>query len=383
MTRLPRWLRLTLVEVLAVGCPMAVVLMSHPTWWPLATPVALIACALLPVRLAWPWLAMLACGPALVGGLGWAPVLVAMFRLGRCSTRVRYVVPWVVFAVLCSYLPVQLKESLPVPDAILSIAFVTLTAGAPAALGALLRVRRELTESLTELRKARESEMEARLDNARAQERARIAREIHDAVGHHATLIAVQSAALAATTTDPRARAIAKRLRELAKESLAEMRAALGLLNADRTPRGLIDLPELIDRARDAGLSVTLEDGTNGEEPLPPVARAAYRVVQEALTNAARHAPGAEVSVQVNRERAKIVVTVSNGPSVIPEPVDRNGGTGLEGLAERVHSAGGILQSGRAADGGFVLRAELPANPTKVGKEQSTIGGGGDSVAAS
>lgn len=371
-----------LVEVLAVGCPAAVVLMSHPTWWSLAAPAALVACALLPVRLAWPWLAVLACGPALVGGLGWAPALVAMFRIGRCTTRVRYVIGWVMFAALCSYLPVQIKESLSPSDAILSIAFVTLTAGGPAALGALLRVRGELTESLAELRKARESELEARLHTARAQERARIAREIHDAVGHHATLIAVQSAALAATTTDPRARAIAKRLRELAKESLAEMRAALGLLNADRTPRGLIDLPELIGRAQDAGLTVTLEDAT-GEEPMPPVARAAYRVVQEALTNAARHAPGAAVSVQVSRERTKIVVTVSNGPSVVAARVDRGGGTGLEGLAERVHSAGGILHSGKGPDGGFVLRAELPANPTKVGKEQSTIGGGGGSAAAS
>lgn len=383
MTALPRWLRLTLVEVLAVGCPAAVVLMSHPTWWSLAAPLALAACAVLPVRLRWPWVAVLVCGPALAGGLGWAPVLVAMFRVGRCTKRVRVVVGWVVFAVLCSYVPVQIREALPLPDAILSIAFVTLTAGAPAALGALLRVRRELTESLTELRKAREAELAARVHTARAQERARIAREIHDAVGHHATLIAVQSAALAATTTDPQARVIAKRLRELAKEALAEMRAALGLLNADRTPRGLIDLPELIIRARDAGLTVTLEDATNGEEPQPPVARAAYRVVQEALTNAARHAPGAAVSVQVNRERAKIVVTVSNGPSVVPEPVDHHGGTGLEGLAERVNSAGGVLHAGRGVDGGFVLRAELPANPTKVGKEQSTIGGGGGSIAAS
>ena len=114
---------------------------------------------------------------------------------------------------------------------------------------------------------------------------------------------------------------------------------------------------------------MTLADGTNGEEPQPPVARAAYRVVQEALTNAARHPPGAAVDVQVDRERAKIVVTVSNGPSIIPGLPDNDGGTGLEGLAERVNSAGGTLHADRAADGGFVLRAELPATPTKVGIE--------------
>ena len=380
-----RRLRILFFEVLAVAIPAAVVLMSHPTEYGFARTAGLIACVLLPLRLLWPPLALLACLPALAGGLGWAPAVVAMYRIGHKSRRVRIVVAWVVVAVLSSSLPVIVPQDLLWSDSVLAVCFTVLTAGAPAALGALVRLRRELTASLVEVRRAREAELDARMDGARAEERARIAREIHDAVGHHATLIAVQSAALAATTTDPAAKRTAQQLRELAKESLGEMRAALGLLNTDRrTPHGLNHLPDLVDRARRAGLTVTLTDRHGEDEPYAPVGRAVYRVVQEALTNAAKHAPGATVEVLVGRDGPKITVSVVNGPALLPGAPPDTGGAGLEGLSERVATAGGTLRTEALLDGGFAVSAAMPAHlptPTKVGTSHSTIGGSDGAVA--
>src|SRR5256885_490453 len=130
--------------------------------------------------------------------------------------------------------------------------------------------RRELTESVAALRRARSAELEARLEGARAAERARIAREIHDSVGHHSTLIAVQSAALAATAPDEVVREAALGLRGLAKESLAEMRAALGLLN-DGPPLGLADLPSLLTRVCRAGLRIEFDGDVLEHDTSPAV----------------------------------------------------------------------------------------------------------------
>lgn len=383
----PRWVRVVVGEILAVGIPATAVILSHPTDFPWADEAALIACAALPLRLRWPWLAMLFCLPALAGGLGWPPALVALYRLGRQTGQAAVVVGWVVAAVTCLALPLQLfKDPFPLADRLWSVAFSLVSLSAPAALGALLRVRRELTASLTEVRRAREAELEARLAAARSAERARIAREIHDAVGHHSTLIAVQSAALAATTTDVETRQTAQRLRELAKESLAEMRAALGLLNGDaRAPHGLDDLPDLVSRARRAGLAIELAGSAESIEASPLVGRAVYRVVQEALTNAAKHAPASTVRVHLVRERGQVIVSVVNGAAARPAPRGDGevGGTGLEGLAERVRNAGGTLHVDTLPDGGFSVLASLPAHgqvPTKVGSGRSTFGGIADPV---
>ncbi|MFC7614263.1 sensor histidine kinase [Actinokineospora soli] len=225
---------------------------------------------------------------------------------------------------------------------ILSAMFSVVVPAAPAALGVLIRLRTELTTTLAERDAARRAELTARLDTARADERARITREIHDAVGHNTTLIAVQAAALAAVTTDPAARETAEQLRHLAKQSLAEMRAALGLAGAP-SHNGLDDLPRLITSTRTAGVQVTYTgiDAT----PSPLISRALYRVVQEALTNAVKHAPGAPVEVTLTRDSTRITATITNGPPTAPSPDLTPGGTGLEGLTERVITAGGTLSA--------------------------------------
>ncbi|MGW5054727.1 sensor histidine kinase [Actinokineospora sp. NPDC004072] len=344
------------LEVLAVGVPLLAVLLSYPPN-PWAMPVAIGACLALPLRLRWPWLAFALCLPALYGNLGWPPALVALFRLGLCTKR-----GWVALAVAIVVVTVQAANGFgldePVANQLMSLMFTLVAPAAPAALGVLVRLRAELSATLAERDQARRAELTARLDTARADERARITREIHDAVGHNTTLIAVQAAALAATTTDPTARETADHLRRLAKQSLAEMRAALGLTTPD-TRRGLADIPALITQTRAAGVDVRYTPVA--ATPSPLISRALYRVVQEALTNAVKHAPGAPITVNLTRDTAHIVVSVVNGPPT-QHPDLTPGGTGLEGLTERVRTAGGTLTTTPRQDGGFTLQATLPAH---------------------
>ncbi|MET9225690.1 histidine kinase [Lentzea sp. NPDC003310] len=364
-----------LLELLTVGITTGVVLLTQdrPFEWSLGTAVA--ASLLLPLRLRWPWLASLLCVPAVAGGLGWAPALVAQYRLGSKEKSILAQAFWAVLLTAASVAPVVITEDIPPGPLLLTTAFAFGLAAAPAGLGALLTTRKELTRSLYETRRARAAELEAQETSARAAERARIAREIHDAVGHHATLIAVESAALAATAKDPEVRESALRLRALAKESLSEMRAALGLLNSDTA---YPSLQELIDRARVAGITVTLSE--TGDAPLSPaVSRALFRVVQESLTNVTKHAPGASVSVTVERS-SPVRVMVVNGPGDLP-PLDDRGGAGLHGLSERVRLAGGTLTTSYKADGGFSVSAVLPTGKPKVDSQDSTFGGGATATA--
>ncbi|HEV2780785.1 MAG TPA: histidine kinase [Actinophytocola sp.] len=382
---MPRWLRVVLGEILVVGIPVAATLLSHPTAFSFAVPTALVASCALPLRLRWPWLAMLFCLPALAGGLGWPPAIIALYRIGRVSRSWTVVVAWVCVGLAAMLLPLHLKVAMPWPDRVWSVAFAVVGLAGPAAFGALVEVRRRLRESLSEVRRARSAELDARLESARAAERARIAREIHDAVGHHATLIAVQSAALAATAPDDATREAALRLRVLAKESLAEMRAALGLINDSRPPLGLADLPKLLTRVCRAGLRIEFDgdiDG-DGDDVDPAVGRAIYRIVQEALTNVTKHAPASAVRVKLVRDGAHVLISVVNGHPTRPAPrPDDTGGTGLEGLAERVRAVGGTLRTSTLPDGGFSVLAELPISaPTKVESARSTSGGTTDQMA--
>jgi signal transduction histidine kinase len=380
----PRWVWVVLGEILVVGITAAAALLAHPTPFSFALPAALIASAALPLRLRWPWLSMLICLPALAGLLGWPVAIVALYRIGLVYRQSLTVAAWASAALLAQVLPLHIKEVMPWQDRVWSVAFSLVGLFGPAAFGALMRVRRELTASLVALRRAREAELEARLETARAAERTRIAREIHDSVGHHSTLIAVQSAALAATAPDETVREAALGLRGLAKESLAEMRAALGLLN-DGPPLGLADLPSLLTRVCRAGLRIDFDGDVLDGDTSPAVGRAIYRIVQEALTNVTRHAPASAVRVKLIRSGTTVLISVVNGMPSRPAPrVDDPGGTGLEGLAERVCAVGGTLTTASLPDGGFSLLAELPIeSPTKVDPSHSTSGGTPEHMAQS
>lgn len=353
--------RRLVLEVLAVGIPAVAVLFAQTPFAP-RTAAALAACAVLLLRHRWPQTVLVLCFPALVGGLGWAPTIVALFRLGRARPHVRWLAGWVLLTSVVAILPVVINESLDIGSLVLTVSFVLFAAGSPTALGALVTTRQQLTASLSRLREVTEAESFAKAEIARAEERTRITREIHDAVGHHVTLIAVEAAALAATSDEPETKESAGRLRGLAKEALVEMRTTLGLAAAeDSKPTSVHTIPDLVTGAREAGIDIRLSNELDERSDLAPgVGRAAYRVVQEALTNVSKHAPGSEVTVRLDNRDGDVRIVVVNGPSTGQVVDIGRGGSGLAGLSERVRMAGGRLQANPLDTGGFELVAVLP-----------------------
>jgi signal transduction histidine kinase len=187
----------------------------------------------------------------------------------------------------------------------------------------------------------------------------RVARELHDAVAHNLSVVAIQAAgAQGVVERDPqRAAQVAKLIEDVAAEALAE----LGRLAGERDPQpGLTDLGSLAQRARDGGLPVELE--IEGEaKPLPAgVDLAAFRIVQEALANASKHAGRATARVTVRYEPRAVELCIDDdgrGPNGSPGPGQ---GHGLVGMRERVALYDGTLHTGRRAGGGFEVRARLP-----------------------
>jgi signal transduction histidine kinase len=214
------------------------------------------------------------------------------------------------------------------------------------------------------------------LEHTARGERARISRELHDVVAHHISMIAVQ-AETARLATPGMPAAGAQRLSAIgdtARAALTEMRRLLGVLRedtatvtADRKPQpGLQQLNELLDEARDAagtGARLIVRGWLTALDP--GVELAAYRIIQEALTNARRHAPGAAVDVELHYAGDELKLRIrDNGPGP-PQPTpgqpgpDR--GHGLLGMRERAAAVGGELRTGPAPGGGFLVEARLPA----------------------
>lgn len=379
VARVPTVPRTIAQEIVVVGAALGCVLLSHPTGYPWSEAAAIIACCALPLRLRWPWLAMLFCLWGLAGELGLAPALVGMYRIGRTSRSPRITAAWIVAAVATIETTVITQQitTITLRDAALSVLFTLVSLVSPAALGLLITTRQRLATSLAELRLAREAELEARAERAKAAERARITREIHDAVGHHATLIAVEAAALETTTAETDTKTAAGRIRSLARASLAEMRSALGLVGSQSDVNGLTEVADLVTQAQDSGMTVDFA-GLPDIDALPAVGRAAFRIVQESLTNAAKHAPGAPVEVTVQVEQETLVVTVTSAPPSGDVESSDSGGLGLTGMAERAATVGGKLEIETAPDQPFTVRARLPLEsypPSKVDGTEPTIDG--------
>lgn len=234
-----------------------------------------------------------------------------------------------------------------------------------------LRTRRSyvslLLERLEVAERAREQEGQMRAD----QERMRIARDLHDVVAHTLTTINVQAATAAQLIDrDPDyARVALETIEDASRDAIAELRGMLGVLregddaNSPRAPApGVENVAELVERSRDAGLEVRLQ--VTGEQPghiAHAVELAAYRIVQESLTNARRHAAGAPVTVSLAFEPGELAVAVESGAGAA-----RNGGTsgeppgvGITGMTERAAAVGGTLRASPLA-GGFRVEATLP-----------------------
>jgi signal transduction histidine kinase len=252
-----------------------------------------------------------------------------------------------------------------------AIGGAALVVGLAGALGAWARTRVELLAALTERAEKAESERELMARDAVLTERSRIAREMHDAVGHRVSLMVLQAGAIEMAAADPtKVEQLACNVQSAGRQALDELRQMVGVLRGsdvdDDAPLGpqpgIADLAHLVAEARTAGMTVDLIAGPDGADPVDPaVDRAAYRIVQEALTNAGKHAPGAVVCVTVDRLGSDLVVRVVNGePTDVPGEVP-GGGYGLVGLAERVRTLGGRLTAEPRLDGGFGVEAVLPA----------------------
>jgi signal transduction histidine kinase len=225
---------------------------------------------------------------------------------------------------------------------------------------------RLLTERLELAELAREQEAERRA----GQERMRIARELHDVVAHTLTEINVRAAAAAELTAPGRGRDQLEEIERSSHRALGELRAILGVLrDTDTAPRsptpGVGEITELVARARNSGLKVHLEKtGRPAERISDASSLAAYRIVQESLTNARRHAPGAPVRLQVSFKESALSLEVSNPLEVNSNGNGSAGGVGIAGMRERASAIGGTLQAGPVT-GGFLVHAELPYQPQR------------------
>lgn len=298
---------------------------------------------------------------------GAAAQLIAVYRLGRHGS------PLLAIVLAAPYL-VLAFTGLPGSEEV-HVLTLLLASLAPAA--ALTGIARRALNDAIENSAAREAIASTLLEHTARGERARIARELHDVVAHHISMVVVQ-AETARLTTPGMPAAGAQRLSAIsdtARAALTEMRRLLGVLRedtqadtADRQPQpGLRQLNDLLDAARDAsgaatrlilrGPPVTLDPG---------VELAAYRIVQEALTNARRHAPGAAVDVELHYADDGLRLRIrDNGPG--PPPAPPAGGHGLLGMRERAAAVGGELRTGAAAGGGFLVTARLPGKEEAAG----------------
>jgi signal transduction histidine kinase len=269
------------------------------------------------------------------------------------------------------------------PDWVYPIRLTTGLALLTAALygaGSWRRDRRRLAAQTTQTQRQREL-------NAVLEERARIAREMHDVVAHHMSMIAVQAETApyrlankpgGSGLSEP-ARAEFTALSQSAREALTEMRRLLGVLrSADNSneageageaagetqlapqPR-LEDVPDLVASARRKGARIALQMPDNSKKLPQGVGLTVFRIVQESLSNAARHAPGAGISVVVEETERYVQVTVQNDPPATRQPRTDGTGHGLTGMRERVALLGGQLRAAPEPDGGFAVRALLPA----------------------
>jgi signal transduction histidine kinase len=316
------------------------------------------------------WLALAAAALTAFSGSAAGPALVLLFNVA-----VRRPPAVAVAVALASCIPVPVFTFMhPSPDPwYVDVIVGSLITIAAVGWGTFIRARRQLVLSLRERARVAEASQQERLERARLDERARIAREMHDVLAHRLSLLSLHAGALEfrpEASPDDVARA-AGVIRTSAHDALDELREVIGLLRHEPEPAELeppqptlSELGRLLAESQAAGMRVQAEIMVDGAAEVPgTLGRNAYRIVQEGLTNARKHAPGARVMVRVSGGPGNgLEVEVRNPLPVgigagAPVP---GAGMGLVGLAERAGLAGGRLESGTTDDGGFALRAWLP-----------------------
>ncbi|MBC7302267.1 MAG: sensor histidine kinase, partial [Nocardia sp.] len=263
---------------------------------------------------------------------------------------------------------------------LLSVAALPLIAGA---LGNATQSRRAYLAAMEERALRAEESRESEARHSVAEERVRIARELHDVVAHQITLANAQAvvAAHLFDSSPQQARSNLDNIIETTKNALDDLRATVGLLrqagdagaSAEPSP-GLSQLPQLLDSFRRAGLQVTM-DHEGAPKPLPPgVDLTAYRIIQEAMTNVGKHANTSSARIRLSWGRNRLTITITDDgpdsrqpsqPAAFTLP-DKSSGYGLIGMRERASAVGGHLVTGKSPAGGFIVSADLPLTPEKA-----------------
>ncbi|HET6563313.1 MAG TPA: histidine kinase [Marmoricola sp.] len=242
--------------------------------------------------------------------------------------------------------------------------------------GTLVRREQARTAELVELTALLDAQREAAAEVAVAEERTRIAREVHDAVAHSVSVMTLQVGGLRRQLDDvladrPTERQVMLGIERLGRQSVEELRSLVGILREPGTGEPAAAVPslgrtaELVADVRAAGLSVDLEVTGDPVELPRALDVTAYRILQEALTNVLRHAPEAQTGVRVHHGSDAVEVTVENErgsrvPALVGSGGPATGGHGLVGMRERAAMFGGVLEAGPRPDGGFRVRVRLP-----------------------
>nr|WP_063740114.1 histidine kinase [Amycolatopsis jejuensis] len=256
--------------------------------------------------------------------------------------------------------------------------FGLLSTALPVAISLYFEARRQLLRSLRDRADRAEREQLLLAEQARAEERRRLAGEMHDVVTHRLSLMVLHAGALGVTSADPAVRTAAEDIRREGAHALDELRDLVGVLRngpgaepPEPSPPQPTDVSDLVAESTAVGVATELSVTGDRTSVSPTVARTAYRVVQEALTNIRKHAPGCSAAVSLRYHPGGLDVTVTNTRAARPPDPALAGsgsGAGLSGLRQRVELVGGTFEAGAAPGGGFRVGAILPAYvPTTEG----------------
>lgn len=397
--------------VSAVECAVEGVPFAHEAGLPVPVGVlfGLLVGSTLVLRRRWPIAVVLVGIAVSPAAMGFLLGVVGLYTLASCEVPRRITATLTSMALVATFVVMYVRtigdqgasRSLVI---VLSVFVAVALTVPPVLLGLYIGARRRLMESLQERADSLERELslladraEERAEWARTEERTRIAREMHDVVAHRVSLMVVHAAALEAVAAKDPERAVknAALVGDMGRQALTELREMLGVLRAVESPKpaaaaaaasaaasvtaapvaalvgsfedgpSLGELEVLVGQSRAAGMVVELDIRGAGAGYPPEVEQTAYRVVQEALTNCHKHAPGARVVVRLAHREGEVAMQVENGPcgADVVQPGLPSGGNGLVGMRERVLGLGGVFVSGPTDEGGFRVSAVLPHAP--------------------
>ncbi|MFE2880416.1 sensor histidine kinase [Streptomyces roseus] len=397
-----------LAAVSAVECAVEGVPFAHEAGLPVPVGVlfGLLVGSTLVLRRRWPIAVVLVGIAVSPAAMGFLLGVVGLYTLASCEVPRRITATLTSMALVATFVVMYVRT---IGDqgasrtlvVVLSVFVAVALTVPPVLLGLYIGARRRLMESLQERADSLERELslladraEERAEWARTEERTRIAREMHDVVAHRVSLMVVHAAALEAVAAKDPERAVknAALVGDMGRQALTELREMLGVLRAAESPKrapaaapsaavatvaalvgsfedgpgpSLRELEALVGQSRAAGMVVELDVRGAGAGYPAEVEQTAYRVVQEALTNCHKHAPGARVVVRLAHREGEVAMQVENGPcgADVVQPGLPSGGNGLVGMRERVLGLGGVFVSGPTEEGGFRVSAVLPCAP--------------------